>query len=174
MLHGMGIQSALTAYIRGADALHHAVKGLTHADLTAPSPADAGVWTIKQVVVHLWHSDLAATHRMSRIACEEKPLLIAYDETAFASALHYNEVDTETVCELFRLNRIHTHQMLERLDEACFGRQGVHNQRGLVSLEDMLNLYVDHVRHHMEFIRRKRVALGKPLESNLTAPASRP
>jgi hypothetical protein len=163
MIQNAELRRTLAAYVMGAETLHHAVKGLTHAELVEPSPPGAGAWTIKQVVVHLWHSDSVATHRMSRIACEDKPLLIAYDETAFASTLHYNEVDTYTVCDLFKLNRIHTHQMLERMDDAAFARAGVHNHRGLVTLAQMLQMYVDHLEHHMEFIRRKRLALGKPL-----------
>ncbi|MFZ4576198.1 MAG: DinB family protein [Phycisphaerales bacterium] len=156
------MHALITPYVAGAGALHHAVQGLTHAELVAP-PAGPGMgaWSIKQVVVHMWHSDLAATHRMCRMAVEDKPLLIAYDETAFADGLSYHEVDTQTVCELFRLNRLHTASMLERLPAAAFERTGVHNQRGLVTLRDMLKIYVDHVDHHMAFIAKKRAAIGK-------------
>jgi len=152
----------LPRYVAGANALESAVRGLDHAEMIAtPAGPDLGLWSIKQVVVHLWHSDLAATHRMCRIACEEKPLLIAYDETAFANSLHYNELDTRTVCEVFRLNRFHTAQILELLPSEAFARQGVHNQRGLVSLGDMLQIYIDHLEHHLKFIAKKRAALGK-------------
>ena len=153
----------LPRYVAGADCLHRAVHGLTHAELVAPPPAgpNMGTWSIKQVVVHMWHSDLAATHRMCRIASEDKPLLIAYDETAFANSLHYNELDTQTVCELFRLNRLHTASMLERLPAAAFERAGVHNHRGLITLGEMIKMYVDHVDGHMGFIARKRAAIGK-------------
>lgn len=152
----------LPRYVAGAGSLHHAVQGLTHAELVAPPAGPGlGLWSIKQVVVHMWHSDLAATHRMCRVAAEEKPLLIAYDETAFADKLSYHDLDTQTVCELFRLNRLHTAQMLERLPAEAFGRTGVHNQRGLVTLGDLVAMYVEHVDHHMAFIQKKRAALGK-------------
>lgn len=157
------MHAMLGRYVGQADALHHAVRGLSHADLVAPpcgTDPSLGSWTIKEVVVHLWHSDLAATHRMSRIAAEDRPLLIAYDETAFAQTLSYNEVDTQTVCELFRLNRLHTADMLKRLEPAMFARAGVHNQRGLVTLGEMVEMYVRHVEHHVGFIARKRAALG--------------
>lgn len=153
----------LPHYVGQADALHHAVRGLSHANLVAlPSKGDAslGTWTIKEVVVHVWHSDLAATHRMTRVAAEDKPLLIAYDESAFVRTLRYNEVDTHTVCELFKLNRLHTGEMLKRLPDEAFARTGVHNQRGTVSLGDLVGMYVQHVEHHLGFIARKRAALG--------------
>lgn len=154
---------SLPPYVAQADALHHAVKGLSHSALVAPPPKgdpSVGTWTIKEVIVHLWHSDLAATHRMTRVAAEDKPLLIAYDESAFVRTLRYNEVDTQTVCELFRLNRLHTGEMLKHLPDEAFARTGVHNQRGVVSLGELVAMYVWHVEHHMGFIARKRVALG--------------
>jgi hypothetical protein len=154
---------SLPSYVKQADALHHAVRGLSHVHLVAPPATkdpSLGAWTIKEVVVHLWHSDLAATHRMTRIAAEDRPLLIAYDETAFVRTLSYNDVDTQTVCELFRLNRLHTADMLKRLPSEMFSRQGIHNQRGIVTLGQLVEMYVHHVDHHVGFIARKRAALG--------------
>lgn len=157
------MRTDLAAYLAQSDALHRACAGLTAQELVAPPPREpgAGAWTIKQVVVHLYHSDLAATHRMLRIACEETPLLIAYDESAHADRLGYHGVDLETVCELFRLGRKHTHEILSSLPPEAFARRGVHNQRGVVTLGGMVAGYVEHVDHHMRFVAEKRAALGK-------------
>lgn len=159
------MRTDLAAYLAQSDVLHRACAGLTAGELIAPPPREpgSGAWTIKQVVVHMYHSDLAATHRMLRIACEPRPLLIAYDETAHADHLAYHEVDLATVCELFRLGRHHTHEILSRLPDEAFGRVGVHNQRGVVTLAGMVAGYVEHVDHHMRFVAKKRAALGKPL-----------
>lgn len=153
---------SLSRYAAQADAPTRLIAGLSPSDLVAPPPADdaaTGRWTIQQVVVHLWHSDLAATHRMFRIACEDRPLLIAYDETAHADVLAYNDIDVAIVCELFRLNRMHTVEILRRLPRAAFERVGIHNQRGAVTLAQMVDLYVAHVDHHAAFVHRKRAAL---------------
>lgn len=161
----------LAGYLAGADALHKAIDGLSREELLrlptprpaalASSAADLGTWSIQQTIVHLWHSDLAATHRMCRIASEDNPLLIAYDESAFVRELHYHELDIAIACELFRLNRQHTAQILARLPESAFARTGVHNQRGTVTLAQMVRMYVDHLEHHLGFIRRKREAMGR-------------
>lgn len=152
----------VSAYAAQAGALHDAARGLSPKALTAP-PAGGdpalGAWSIQQVLVHLLHSDLAATHRMLRIACEDRPLLIAYDETAHAASLHYNAVDVSVVAELFRLNRLHTADILGRLDGAALERVGVHNHRGVVRLGQLLEDYVTHVTHHLGFVDRKRRAL---------------
>ncbi len=157
------MSNALNRYASQADAPAVLIKGLSPADLVAPAPQDgsAGRWTIQQVVVHLWHSDLAATHRMLRIACEDRPLLIAYDETAHADALGYNALDVGLVCEAFRVNRLHTADVLGRLPAEAVARIGIHNQRGAVTLGEMLKIYADHVDHHAAFVARKRASLGK-------------
>ena len=153
---------SLPAYTAQADALHQAADGLSPAQLTAPSPEPAlGAWSIQQVIVHILHSDIAATHRMLRVAVEPTPLLIAYDETAHAAKLPYHAIDLRTVCELFRLNRLHAADLLGRLPDEAFERQGVHNQRGLISLGQLVTAYVEHVNHHLGFIARKRQRLAR-------------
>lgn len=138
-----------------------AVQGLTAADLDAlPVP---GTWSIRQIVVHLLESDLAATHRMRRIAAEDKPLIIAYDETAMARTLRYDQVDPALAGELFALNRRFAAQWLRTAPDESFSRAGIHNQRGLVTLADMVGMYIRHVDDHMVHLRRKRDLLGKPL-----------
>ena len=95
------------AYAAGADAPARAIKGLTREDLLAhPIP---GTWSIQELVIHLMDSDLVACDRMKRIAAENKPpLLIGYDESAFARNLNYAGADAAMACEGFRVNRLMT------------------------------------------------------------------
>jgi uncharacterized damage-inducible protein DinB len=120
-------------------------------------------WSIREVVVHILDSDLAATHRMRRIASEATPLLIAYDETAFAKNLRYDAADLTLVTELFALNRKFTAEWLRTLPTEAFTRVGIHNQRGKVTLGEMIGMYVNHLAHHETFVVAKRAALGKPM-----------
>jgi hypothetical protein len=39
----------------------------------------------------------------------------------------------------------------------------MHNERGRLTLGELVDLYVAHVNHHLGFIRHKRQLLGKPL-----------
>lgn len=137
------------------------IEGLTPPALLAlPVP---GTWSIQQLVVHVLDSDLIATHRMRRIIAEENPLLIGYNETLFARNLRYEKANLKTVCDLFELNRRFTADTLRQLPDEVFGRTGVHNERGKVSLEQMLTMYIGHVDHHEKFLKDKRKALGQPL-----------
>lgn len=120
-----------------------------------------GTWSIREVLVHLLDSDLAATHRMRRIAAEDLPLLIAYDETAFIARLRSNEMNLTQVQALFSANRAFTAAWLRTLTPEDFTRAGIHNQRGRITLHEMLNMYINHLAHHTQFIEGKRASLNK-------------
>lgn len=120
-----------------------------------------GTWSIREVLVHLLDSDLAATHRMRRIAAEDLPLLIAYDETAFIARLRSNEMNLAQVQALFSANRTFTAAWLRTLTPEDFTRAGIHNQRGRITLHEMLNMYINHLAHHTQFIEGKRASLNK-------------
>ncbi len=154
-------QDLVARFVADSHVLTRITAGLSRDELLSfPVP---GTWSLQQLVVHLLDSDLIAVHRMKRIIAEEMPLLISYDETAFAARLHYHDLSTPTVCELFRLNREHMGEILGKLPAMAFDRQGVHNQRGRVSLREMLELYIHHVDHHLTFAKEKRQRLGKPM-----------
>ena len=154
-------RSIVERYSSGAGAVPAAISGLSKAELNAfPVP---GTWSIQQIVFHLMESDLIATDRMKRIIAMENPLLIGFDETAFSKHLLHEELDPQAACELFEKNRQLTGEMLRRLPDKAFARTGIHNERGTISLAELLAGTADHSEHHLKFIRQKREMLGKPL-----------
>jgi hypothetical protein len=148
-------------YAAGADVPAKSIVGLDQADLLAfPVP---GTWSIQQIILHLMDSDLIGADRMKRIAAEERPTLVGYNETAFGNRLGYEHLSARDAAEIFRLNRLMTAEILRRLPPAAFERTGQHTERGEVTLEQQLATYVQHVDHHLKFIRDKRELLGKPM-----------
>jgi uncharacterized damage-inducible protein DinB len=148
-------------YAAGADVPARAIEGLSREQLLAfPVP---GTWSIQQIILHLMDSDLIAADRMKRVAAEDHPTLIGYNETAFAKNLAYEDVSAQDAAEIFRLNRRMTAELLRRLPDAAFKRTGLHNERGEVTLEQLLDTYTGHLDHHVKFIKEKRQLLGKPL-----------
>ncbi|MBI3837328.1 MAG: DinB family protein [Planctomycetia bacterium] len=146
-------------YAADAGKLRASIAGLGRKELGAfPVP---GTWSIQQIVLHMMDSDLIASDRMKRVAAEENPTLIGYDETAFARVLPYAELDPQVACDIFEKNRMMTAEILRRLPDASFARMGNHNERGPVSLADLVETYVGHLDHHLKFIRDKRRLLGK-------------
>ena len=148
-------------YAAGADVPAKAIAGLERADLLAfPVP---GTWSIQQIILHLMDSDLIASDRMKRVAAEDQPTLVGYNETAFGNRLGYEHLSARDAAEIFRLNRLMTAEILRRLPPAAFQRTGQHSEQGKVTLEQLLTTYIEHVDHHLKFIREKRKLLGKPL-----------
>jgi hypothetical protein len=148
-------------YAAGADVPARAIEGLSREQLLAfPVP---GTWSIQQIILHLMDSDLIAADRMKRVAAEDHPTLIGYNETAFAKNLAYEEVSAQDAAEIFRLNRRMTAELLRRLPDTAFKRTGLHNERGEVTLEQLVDTYTGHLDHHVKFLKEKRKLLGKPL-----------
>ena len=101
---------------------HRSLAGLSQADLLAFSVP--GTWSIQQIILHLMDSDLIGSDRMKRVAAEEHPTLVGYDETAFSKRLGYEHLSAEMAAEIFRLDGLMTADVLRHLPDSAFGRTG--------------------------------------------------
>jgi hypothetical protein len=54
-----------------------------------------------------------------------------------------------------------TAEILRRLPDAAFTRVGTHNERGKVTLGEMVDMYARHLEHHMKFLEHKKHMLRK-------------
>jgi uncharacterized damage-inducible protein DinB len=152
-------------YEFGGGKLRKAIGGLSEKDLRwTPAPdAGVGLWSIQQIVIHLMDSDLIWAARMKSIIAEDNPMIVGYDESKFASHLFYAEQDAENALRIFDLNRRQFARILRSLSDSAYARTGRHSERGVITLEQSLQWMVEHVDHHVEFIRQKRQKLNKPL-----------
>jgi len=150
----------IDAYIASLPQLRRLVTDLTLEQLWArPVP---GKCSTLEVICHLVDSEQAWCHRMKRVIAEERPLLISYDESKFSCALNYHEQNLEQ--ELARLEgmRQQMARILRSLPESAWIRVGIHSERGLMTLSEMLKSEVKHIPHHIRHIIDKRQVLGKP------------
>jgi uncharacterized damage-inducible protein DinB len=146
-------------FAAGAAKLRASIAGLSRAQLNAfPVPR---TWSIQQIVIHMMDSDLIGSDRMKRVAAEENPTLIGYNETAFAGKLFYDQLDPQMACDVFEKNRLLTAEVLRRLDDASYQRAGDHNEHGRMTLAELVVNYHDHLEHHLKFIRQKRAMVEK-------------
>ena len=152
------IEAAIASYESGPSKLRAACAGLP-AELLSRR-IGPGEWSILENAVHLLDSDLASTHRKRRIVAEDCPLLVAYDENAFIARLPSDRADLAEVLDLFEANRRFTARWLRSLPREAFGRVGVHTQRGKVTLLQVVEIYANHVDHHLGFVAQKRRNLG--------------
>lgn len=153
------ISTLIDRYESGADVPANRIRNVRPDQLDLlPVP---GKWSIRQLIVHLYESDMIATDRMRRVAAMDRPLLMAYDETAFVQKLHPERVDAHLAAQGFAMNRRLMVQVLRALPAEAFARAGVHNERGLVTLEQFVAGYCDHLDGHIRHLEEKLRKLEK-------------
>lgn len=147
----------INTYESGPAKLRAAVEGLTTEQLNAfPVP---GTWSIQQICVHLLHSELFAAGRMCQIIAEDIPLLMNWDENTFVARLRYEKVPIGDVLACIETMRKTMAATLRQLKDEDFARYGIHSKRGKVTLEEQLSMYVNHLEHHLTYLREKRKLL---------------
>ncbi|HEY7117223.1 MAG TPA: DinB family protein [Tepidisphaeraceae bacterium] len=157
----MDYRALIDQFEGGGGRVKAAIAGLSREELLAfPVP---GTWSIQQIVLHLQDADLIAIDRMKRIIAEERPLLIGFDENKFVSNLFYAEQSAVDAAQMLDLARRQFARVLRKLPDTAWGRVGIHNERGKMTLGEMLESYTKHLEHHLKFAIEKRAKLGKPL-----------
>jgi uncharacterized damage-inducible protein DinB len=147
-------------YLAGPKFLRDAVAGMSREQVLArPVP---GKWSTLEVVCHLADFDPILADRMKRVIAEDNPSLIGADEKRFAAALAYHERDLTEELGIIELTRQQLARVLRTLKPEALNRVGVHNERGPRTLEQLLTSAINHIPHHLAFIKDKRRALGLP------------
>lgn len=145
-------------YLAGVESLKRAVAGMTAEQLKARPVA--GKWSTLEVVAHLADFEPILADRMKRIIAMDRPLLFGADENHFAATLAYHDRDIADELAIISGTRSQMAKILSSLPADAFQRQGVHSERGLVTLEQILTITTRHIPHHVPFILEKRKALG--------------
>lgn len=120
-----------------------------------PAP---GKWSIRQIIAHLADSELVGAQRFRQVIAEENPNLQAFDQDTWARNLDYARRLPKNSLESFRRLRAENYELLKSLPENAFERTGVHSERGLLSLGQLLAGYADHAESHarqMQAIREE-------------------
>jgi hypothetical protein len=148
----------IAKYAAGYDEVVQALEGFTAEMLTAhPLP---GKWSAAEIVHHLADSEMTSAIRIRRLLVEDNPVIYGYDEALYATRLWYNARDIAPALEAFRAARSTTVQLLERMTDADWQREGTHSESGRYGTEDWLRIYAEHAHGHAGQIRSLREALS--------------
>ncbi len=148
----------LDNYLAGVQTLRQAVTGMSREQ--AKARPVAGKWSTLEVVCHLADFDPILADRMKRVIALDRPALIGADENRFAVALCYQDRELEEELAVIELTRKQMARVLRTLQDEALGRVGVHNERGPLTLEQILTSATNHIPHHVKFIHEKRKAMG--------------
>jgi uncharacterized damage-inducible protein DinB len=151
----------IESYLAGPAALRKAVAGMSREQEQARPVA--GKWSTLEVVCHIADFDPILADRMKRVIALDKPQLVGADENQFAAALAYHNRDVEEELTIIEKTRAQLARILRTLPAEALNRVGIHNERGPLTLEQMLTTTTNHITHHVKFIQEKRKALGLPV-----------
>jgi hypothetical protein len=104
-------------------------------------------WSAREIVHHLADSEMTAAIRLRMLLALDRPTIHGYDQDAFAERLHYDRPH-EASLEAFRYSRECTAQLLERLTEADWLREGTHTDIGPFGVTKWLEIYGKHAHSH--------------------------
>ncbi len=116
--------------------------------------AQRGEWSAAQVAAHMADAELVYSVRIRMVLTDENPLLVGYDEDAWADRFAMCDLNVTASVDRFRMLREANLRLLESLEPAEWERAGSHVQQGLVRITDIVDLLVGHDRTHLDQIRR--------------------
>jgi hypothetical protein len=151
-------QQLVQKYKEGYRTVAEALEGATDAELDArPAPEK---WSAREIVHHLADSEMTSAIRLRRLIAEDRPAINGYDEAEFARKLYYDRPIAASL-DAFRTARLTTAELLDRMTDAEWEREGTHTEHGRYAVQDWLKSYADHAHNHADQIRRARASLTK-------------
>ena len=129
--------------------------GATDEELDAhPEPRK---WSAREIVHHLADSEMTAAVRLRLLVAVDRPRIVGFDQDEFARRLHYDR-PIEASLDAFKTARRATAEILERMTDAEWAREGTHSEHGRYTVERWLDIYAKHAHNHAEQIRLARAA----------------
>ena len=113
-------------------------------------PYAPGKWTGRRMLFHIVDSESALADRLKRLLCEEKPLVLAFDENRWDARLTTPTRSLEVAKSLFAAQRAVLRELVPTLSPAELARAGVHSEAGLLTVGEVAAKIVWHGEHHLE------------------------
>ena len=146
-------------YKDGVAKVREALMGATDAELDARPAPDK--WTARETVHHLADSEMTSAIRLRLLLAVDNPSIAGYDQEEFARRLYYDR-PIEASVDAFKSARRTTGEILARMTDAEWSRQGTHSEHhGSYTVERWLEIYAAHAHDHATQIRVARAAARK-------------
>ena len=146
----------LLTYAKGPALLVDALERLPKDSLDFQPGPDR--WSISTIVLHLAESELHGYLRGRTIIAQPGAHLPAFDQIRWARTLDDSAQPLAEAVDLFRLLREMMARQLRALPESAWSQTARHPQRGKITLERWLELYVEHLDSHLAQIQRTHQA----------------
>ncbi|SPU38822.1 putative metal-dependent hydrolase [Lysinibacillus capsici] len=146
------MEDLIKEYSLGYTMIWDAIEGLTEEELRyKPAP---NKWSIHQILIHVTDSEISAIPRLKKVLAEEEPILVSFDQDAWANTLSYDLLDREQYLHLFKLLRTSMQPILDNLTSEQSRRVGIYIDQERFTFKQLLEFRVQHVRDHLDQIER--------------------
>jgi hypothetical protein len=144
-------QDLVNRYHKGISLMEDALLGVSPEALDrVPAP---GKWTIRQIVIHVADAEIILASRIRAVAGDPGSRLLAFDQDKWAANMPYEKLPVEPAMAVIRALRESTTALLRALPESAWSRTGIHEQRGELSVRDLVDLAANHGENHARQIR---------------------
>ena len=137
-----------------------AVSGLSPEVLRYRS--DPAKWCILEILGHLADIEIVYGYRLRQMLADEKPVIAAMDQDAWAKNLGYLEASAPELVALYGLNRHHNLRLLRRLKAGDLEKSAFHPEyQKDVTVGRLVEQMAGHGANHLEQIERLKKEAGK-------------
>ena len=153
-------EDRIERYARGPARLREALGRVPREALQwRPGP---GKWSAHEIIVHCADSETNASMRIRYVVAEREPLIVGYDQDAWARDFDYHSHPLELAFATIRAVRANTVPLLRRLTDTDWTRAGRHTEHAQpYSGETWLVAYGEHLEVHSRQLERNIAAWGK-------------
>ncbi len=145
-------EALIAQYARGPQRVREALAPVPKEALQwRPEPEK---WSVHEVVVHCADSETNAALRIRYLIAEKNPLIVGYDQDAWARVFDYHAQPLEESLAVTAAARGRTVPLLRAMSEADWRKQGRHTESGPYTAEDWLHIYAAHLEGHARQIER--------------------
>lgn len=149
-------EKLILEYERGTALLRTAWESIPEdAEKWRPAPDK---WSAHEVVIHCADSETYAATRIRLLIGEKEPLIVGYDQDAWAKTFNYHAQSTDRALRTIDAVRTGTLPLLRALSEADWAKEGRHTQSGPYNACDWLKSYGAHLTNHAKQIDRNLAA----------------
>ncbi len=149
-------EKLIVEYEKGATLLRTAWESVPEdAEKWRPAPDK---WSAHEVVIHCADSETYAATRIRLLVAEKEPLIVGYDQEAWAKTFNYHAQSTDRALRTIDAVRTGTLPILRSLAEADWAKEGRHTESGPYNACDWLKSYGAHLTNHAKQIERNLAA----------------
>jgi hypothetical protein len=118
-------------------------------------------WNIREIMAHLVDTEIQVYTRYRSILADDVPFLVNHNENKWAVAFNHSTIDVKESFSTFKLIRNLNYRLIESLNEDKLKMQGLHSTRGKMTIQNLVEAHIVHLKKHIEQIDRNIKAFSK-------------